>query len=238
MAPEPPAPAAVPSSTAVPVRETMPVSGPRPAPASPLTPLPAAGSPSVAQGALARLLAGNERFAAGASVHPHQDAARRNAVAGEQAPFAAVVGCSDSRLPAELIFDCGLGDLFVVRTAGHTIGRETLGSVEYAVTVLRVPLVLVLGHHACGAVRAACDLVAAGTPISRNLRAVVDAIVPHARAAAEVDDVVELHVAATVRRLSAAVAGERCAFHGMVYDLRTGRVASAIDTVRKGLLTL
>jgi carbonic anhydrase len=188
--------------------------------------------------ALARLRAGNARFAAGESVHPHQDAARRNAVAGAQAPFAAVVGCSDSRLPAEIIFDCGLGDLFVVRTAGHTVGREALGSVEYAVAVLRVPLVLVLGHRACGAVRAACDLVAAGTPVSRNLRAVVDAIVPCARATRDADEVVALHVAATVRRLAGAVAGDGCAFHGMVYDLRTGYVAPAIDTVRKGLRTL
>ncbi|MFF9607726.1 carbonic anhydrase [Streptomyces sp. NPDC014684] len=81
------------------------------------------------------LLASNERFAAGMSEHPNQDAARRAEVAPGQRPFAVVFGCSDSRLAAEIIFDRGLGDLFVVRTAGHVMGPEVLGSIEYGVDV-------------------------------------------------------------------------------------------------------
>ena len=83
--------------------------------------------------AFALLLAGNRRFVAGTSQHPNQDAARRAEVAPGQRPFAVLFGCSDSRLAAEIIFDRGLGDLFVVRTAGHVMGAEVLGSVEYGV---------------------------------------------------------------------------------------------------------
>src|SRR5688572_19993830 len=85
--------------------------------------------------ALDELLAGNRRFVTGSPLHPNQDAGHRTAVADGQHPFAVLVGCSDSRLAAEIIFDRGLGDLFVVRTAGHTVGAEVLGSVEYAITV-------------------------------------------------------------------------------------------------------
>lgn len=93
-------------------------------------------TPGPAQ-ALQWLLEGNERFIAGERLHPHQDADRRTALAPAQKPFAVLFGCSDSRLAAEIIFDRGLGDLFVVRTAGHVVGPEVLGSIEYAVTVLQ-----------------------------------------------------------------------------------------------------
>src|SRR5499427_2160342 len=109
--------------------------------------------------ALTELLAGNHRFVTGQRVHPHQDAERRAAVAVAQRPFAVVFGCSDSRLAAEIIFDRGLGDLFVVRTAGHIIGPEVSASIEYGVLVLGVPLLVVLGHDSCGAIRAAYDAV-------------------------------------------------------------------------------
>src|SRR6476646_730489 len=100
------------------------------------------------------LLAGNERFVSGMPEHPNQDAARRAETAPGQRPFAVVFGCSDSRLAAEIIFDRGLGDLFVVRTAGHIIGPEVLASVEYGVTVLGVPRLVVVGHDSCGAIAA------------------------------------------------------------------------------------
>jgi len=201
------------------------------------------GSVMTPEGALARLLAGNQRFVAGAPAHPHQDAARRAAVAGGQSPFAAVLGCADSRLPAEIVFDRGLGDLFVVRTAGHTVGREVLASIEYAVSVLHVPLVVVLGHHACGAVQAARDLVAAGSPVPTRVRAVVDAIVPTVRHAVacrenDPDRIVELHVGETVRRLRRSLDGRGPVLVGMVYDLRTGRVRSTSDAPRKGVTAL
>src|SRR4051812_33272299 len=101
------------------------------------------------------LMAGNQRFVSGTPQHPNQDAIRRTEIAPSQQPFAVLFGCSDSRLAAEIIFDRGLGDLFVVRTAGHVAGAEVLGSVEYGVSVLDAPLVVVLGHDSCGAIAAA-----------------------------------------------------------------------------------
>ncbi|MBK5238318.1 MAG: carbonic anhydrase [Actinomycetales bacterium] len=102
---------------------------------------------------------GNERFVAGAPAHPHQDVDRRNELLIEQKPTAALFGCSDSRLAAEIIFDKGLGDLFVVRNAGQIISDSVVGSLEYAVGVLGVPLIVVLGHDNCGAVKGAIDML-------------------------------------------------------------------------------
>ncbi|MET0812125.1 MAG: carbonic anhydrase [Microbacterium sp.] len=100
---------------------------------------------------------GNARFVAGEPRHPRQDVERRNELAGGQRPTAALFGCSDSRLAAEIIFDEGLGDLFVVRNAGQVISDSVIGSLEYAVAVLEVPLIVILGHDACGAVNAAIE---------------------------------------------------------------------------------
>ncbi|MGV8970004.1 MAG: carbonic anhydrase [Microbacteriaceae bacterium] len=108
---------------------------------------------------------GNERFIAGAPEHPRQDVERREQLATTQAPHAALFGCSDSRLAAEIIFDKGIGDLFVVRNAGQIISESVVGSLEYAVGVLEVPLIVVLGHDECGAVRAAIDSQAADAPV-------------------------------------------------------------------------
>jgi carbonic anhydrase len=185
-----------------------------------------------AAAALAELRAGNHRFVTGAPIHPNQDAGRRFALADAQAPFCVIFGCSDSRLAAEIIFDRGLGDLFVVRTAGHVIGAEVLGSIDYAITVLDVPLVVVLGHSSCGAVQSAWDTLNGGMQPSGHLRAVVDAILPSVRSARnqgvhDVDWVVDVHVRRTVDRLlhelTPAAAG-RCAVVGMSYDLRVGQV--------------
>jgi carbonic anhydrase len=107
---------------------------------------------------------GNERFVAGEPHHPRQDVERRTEVANAQAPHAALFGCSDSRLAAEIIFDKGLGDLFVVRNAGQIISDSVIGSLEYAVGVLNVPLILVLGHDECGAVAAAIESQGADHP--------------------------------------------------------------------------
>ncbi|MBX7269381.1 carbonic anhydrase [Micromonospora sp. Llam7] len=186
--------------------------------------------------ALAELIAGNQRFVTDGLRHPNQNAGRRAAVAAEQHPFAVIVGCSDSRLAAEIIFDRGLGDLFVVRTAGHTVGPEVLGSVEYAVTVLRTPLVVVLGHDSCGAVQAARAAVATGIAPTGHLRAVVDAVVPSLRHAQDagvedLDGIVDIHIAQTVEAmlassaaLAAEVAAGRCAVVGMSYRLAAGEV--------------
>lgn len=108
-----------------------------------------------AKDALAMLQAGNARFARGAELHPHTDAIRRHELAQHgQHPYAAIVGCSDSRVPVEIVFDQGLGDLFVIRVAGNVIATDEAGTIEYAVEHMQIPLVIVLGHSNCGAVTA------------------------------------------------------------------------------------
>jgi carbonic anhydrase len=103
------------------------------------------------------MVRGNARFVSGEPRHPRQNVERREELAGSQAPHVALFGCADSRLAAEIIFDKGIGDLFVVRNAGQVISESVVGSLEYAVAVLDVPLIVVLGHDSCGAVRAAIE---------------------------------------------------------------------------------
>jgi carbonic anhydrase len=129
------------------------------------------------------LLAGNQRFVAGAPEYPHQDATRRAEIAPDQQPFAVLFGCSDSRLAAEIIFDRGLGNLFVVRTAGHVVGAEVLGSIEYGVDVLGCPLVVVVGHDSCGAVGTACAALEDGMAPAGYVRDVVERVTPSVLAA-------------------------------------------------------
>ena len=105
--------------------------------------------------ALAQLMAGNQRFQQDATAHPLLHAKRRAELAGGQAPFAIILSCSDSRVPPELIFDQGLGELFVVRLAGNTVTRAGLESIDYGVTHLGASLIMVLGHDSCGAVKGA-----------------------------------------------------------------------------------
>ena len=109
--------------------------------------------------AWAEMARGNERFVSGAPAHPRQDVDRRAELVDEQRPTSALFGCSDSRLAAEIIFDKGLGDLFVVRNAGQIISDSVVGSLEYAVGVLEVPLIVVLGHDNCGAVNGAINTI-------------------------------------------------------------------------------
>lgn len=125
--------------------------------------------------ALKRLIAGNERYREGRLKHPNQTPDRRREVADGQRPFAIIIGCSDSRVPPEILFDQGLGDLFVVRTAGGVVDDAALGSIEYAVSHLKTPLIVVLGHSRCGAVTATAS--AQGT-LDGRLQCLVDAIRP------------------------------------------------------------
>jgi carbonic anhydrase len=128
------------------------------------------------------MVRGNERFVAGEPLHPRQDVEHRASLAHSQTPSAALFGCSDSRLAAEIIFDKGLGDLFVVRNAGQVISDSVLGSLEYAVTVLNVPLIVVLGHDECGAVRAAIDSQVPGAePLLPHIDGIIQQIVPAVR---------------------------------------------------------
>lgn len=125
---------------------------------------------------------GNARFVAGEPRHPRQDVDTRHELAGGQRPRAALFGCADSRLAAEIIFDKGLGDLFVVRNAGQVVSDSVIGSLEYAVAVLGVPLIVVLGHDACGAVRAAIDSTDADAdPLPPHIWRLISPIVPAVR---------------------------------------------------------
>jgi carbonic anhydrase len=193
--------------------------------------------PKTPADALRLLLEGNERFVAGERLHPNQDADRRAAVAPVQRPFAVLFGCSDSRLAAEIIFDRGLGDLFVVRTAGHVVGPEVLGSIEYAVANLDTPLIAVLGHDSCGAVAATLDALERGEPPGGYTRDVVERVMLSVLAVREealkdADAAVTEHVRYTVSLLverSAAIADRvaagRLGVVGLTYRLAEGSVS-------------
>lgn len=189
------------------------------------------------------LAAGNARFMAGQPEHPSQDTQRRRELSAAQHPFAVVFGCSDSRLAAEIIFDQGLGDTFVVRTAGHVIDTTVIGSIEYGVDVLGTPLVVVLGHDSCGAVRAAVDALATGEMPTGFVRAIVDRVIPsiitHNSLGALTDGggqapsangLLREHVTNTARTLtsysqalSSAIDEGRLAVVGVEYTLAEGR---------------
>lgn len=128
--------------------------------------------------ALALLKKGNDDFVADRVPVLHIDRKRRLEIAESQHPFAVLVGCSDSRVPPELLFACGLGDLFIVRVAGNTVDMVGLGSIEYAVEHLGVPLVVVLGHERCGAVAAAVAAVKDGADYDSAIEAMVAPILP------------------------------------------------------------
>ena len=180
---------------------------------------------------------GNERFVAGSPQHPSQSVEHRASLAAGQKPIAVVFGCADSRVAAELIFDQGLGDMFVVRTAGQVIDSAVLGSIEFAVTVLGVPLVVVLGHDSCGAVKAALAAMNEGTLPSGYVRDVVERVAPsiwlgRRDGLTRVDEFEERHVRETVAQLmsrSTAIAervgGGTLAIAGATYHLAGGRAA-------------
>ncbi len=124
--------------------------------------------------ALQQLLDGNKRFVDTSLTHPNQDSERRIALGDGQAPFAAVLACADSRVPPEVLFDQGLGDLFVVRVAGNILNDQLLGSLEYAAAHLDTPLIVVLGHTNCGAIGA----VAQGAKLEGHIASLIPAIQP------------------------------------------------------------
>jgi len=178
---------------------------------------------------------GNERFVAGKPLHPSQSIQHRTALAEGQKPTAVLFGCADSRVAAEIIFDQGLGDMFVVRTAGHVIDTAVLGSIEYAVEVLNVPLIVVLGHDSCGAVTAALAALDGGAVPAGYVRDVIERVTPSILLGRRdglhrVDEFEARHVSETVAQLrarSTAVA-ERLdagtvAIAGVTYRLADGR---------------
>lgn len=132
------------------------------------------------QEALGRLIDGNKRFANNASIHPNRCDETKNALLKQQKPFVAVLSCSDSRVPIEIIFDAGLGDIFAVRTAGHVLSREVLGSLEYAIKSLGVKLIMILGHENCGAIGTAIETYQnkSYSELSENLQSIMNHIYP------------------------------------------------------------
>src|SRR5437660_1634001 len=160
--------------------------------------------PSVAPAeAISKLKEGNGRYTSGNVQHPGQTAERRTELAKTQHPFAAVVSCSDSRVPPEIVFDQGLGDLFIVRVAGNVINDEGLGSIEYSVDHLGTRLILVLGHQSCGAVKAARETIAAKGQAPGHIESLVTAIKPAVEATAKDD--LETTVKANVKNVVQAL---------------------------------
>jgi carbonic anhydrase len=189
--------------------------------------------PKGAADALDALLAGNRRFVSGDPHYGHEiTAAAEAAASGGQEPYAVVIGCIDSRVPLEAIFDQNFGSMCVVRSGGTVLDQAIVGSVEFAVTQLNVPLVMVLGHERCGAVSATVDAVRTGEKPSGALGYLVEQITPAVEAAGvDAPDAVERaireHIVATVRQLRdepelSAAPGVRIV--GAIYDLDTGEV--------------
>lgn len=199
-----------------------------------------AAPPSVApEEALSRLMSGNARYVEGFAAHPHADAPRRIEVASAQRPFATILACADSRVAPELIFDQGLGDLFVIRVAGNVVDDAVLASIEYSVIHLGSTLVMALGHERCGAVRATVEALAGrGLPEDRETRigALAALISPAVRAtpvgsADPLDAAVSLNAAhaageifAGSRPLRARVLAGQLKIVAARYDLDDGRV--------------
>jgi carbonic anhydrase len=210
---------------------------------------PTTNRPATPSEAWQAMAAGNARFVAGTGEHPHQDADRRAEIVAGQRPFAIVLGCSDSRVAAEIVFDQGLGDLFVVRTAGHVLDPGVLGSIEFGVAVLGCPLVVVLGHDSCGAVAAASAAVHGAEMPSGFIRDVIERVTPSVLATIARGDeptaeaVERTHVEATGRLLverSAVVAAQvrdgTLAVVGAQYRLGEGAavVVSSLGDVGAG----
>jgi len=201
--------------------------------------------------ALARLQEGNRRFVANQTSPDAVDHARRAALAAGQKPFAIILGCSDSRVPAELVFDQGFGDLFVIRVAGNIVAPSHVGSVEFAASRFGTRLVVVLGHSGCGAITATLEeITGRATSQSRNLRSIVNRVRPsvetlltsrgHDDEDALIRDAVRANVRASVNQLrhgsellERLSLGDGLVVVGAEYSLETG-VVTFLDNVQEG----
>lgn len=158
--------------------------------------------------ALQRLLEGNARFVSGTPLGPRRSPERRAEVARGQAPYAAILACADSRVPPELVFDAGLGDLFVVRVAGNLVDEAGLASLEFAAASLGAPLLFVLGHQRCGAVDAAVAVVTQGARLDGHLPTLAAAIRPAVeRARGQPGDLLENAIRANIALAVEQLAG-------------------------------
>jgi carbonic anhydrase len=187
--------------------------------------------------ALARLRAGNERFVRGRARFPTVRKEILAELAKGQHPYATILGCSDSRVPPELLFDAGFGELFIVRVAGNVISPEVMGSLQYAGVHLRTPLFVVLGHEGCGAVQAALHAREHGQRERRRIALLLENILPGLRKVgtqldpeAQLAAAVEANVRWSMQQLLATPEGKArmregsVKLVGAVYELRTARV--------------
>jgi carbonic anhydrase len=205
--------------------------------------LAAEGAPTALtpEEALAALRSGNERYVGNPELCSVELAKQRHAVAGHQAPWATIIGCADSRVPPELIFGGrGVGELFVARNAGNLINTATVGTVEYAAAVLGSPLIVVLAHTSCGAVKAACDVVTKNATYPGAIGPMIEPILPAALAVQkEPGNFVDNAARENARRTAGRLAAESSLISGLaatgklktvsaIYDLQTG-VVSYLD---------
>jgi carbonic anhydrase len=187
--------------------------------------------------ALGHLVAGNKRFVASRARFPTVKKEVLAALAKKQTPFATIIGCSDSRVPPELVFDAGFGELFIIRVAGNIISPEIMGTLQYAAVHLKTPLFVVLGHEGCGAVEAAVARKYEGARERSRIELVLDRIMPglsgmppRLRPEARVDAAVEANVRWSMRQLRDTPEGQERMREGVVklvgaiYELKTGRV--------------
>ena len=187
--------------------------------------------------ALHRLVAGNERFVRGELHFPSVPQEVLAELAKGQTPYAMILGCSDSRVPPELIFGAGLGDLFVVRVAGNSLSPEVAGSIQYAAVHLATPLLVVLGHEGCGAVTAALETTFQGSQHRSRIQVLVDNLIPgmvnvdpRLDKAAQLEQAVVANVRWTMTRILQSPEGQvrvvegRMRLVGAVYEIATGRV--------------
>jgi carbonic anhydrase len=218
------------TTIALPLTACVAPTTPKPEPT--LAPEPAV---TTADEALKRLMEGNQRYVANKSIALNESADRRIALAQGQQPFATIFSCVDSRVPPELVFDRGLGDLFVIRTAGQVIDTAVLGSLEFGVAELKIPLLMVLGHEKCGAVKATIETVEKGGVAEADIEALVNGIRPaveHAKGEAGdlLDNAVKANVVAVVQKLKQspilkeAIEQGKLTIVGARYDLDTGAV--------------
>ncbi len=196
----------------------------------------AGAPPETPAAALARLLDGNKRWVNGTLQRPNQTLDRRRAVAAEQDPYSVIVSCIDSRVDPELSFDTGIGDLFVIRTGGQVVAPVVTGSVEYGPLTSGTPLIVVLGHQSCGAVKASYKALKEHKPLPGNLQSIAEAVRPaydaisKAKHTDPVDAMIRVHAQQTAAGLRANPALAPLVKKGALavvsayYSLDTGRV--------------
>ncbi len=176
--------------------------------------------------ALETLMLGNERFIKNKQKHPNQNIERIKEVAAGQKPFAAILGCADSRVPAEIIFDQGLGDIFVVRNAGNVVTSEEIGSLEFGALELGVKTIMILGHQKCGAVKATLD----GNSVPGKIGSIIDAIKPAVKGKQTWEEAVIANVKLQLKQLKSSpliaqlIANDELKVVGGFYELETGKV--------------